>query len=361
MSSHRLPALRFLVPLPLLALLACSAQSPAPPPTAATPAPPPAPAKKFDPQQRVQWYQACWAQFNDKKWDEFRNCYAPTATARHAGYGRAEVTGAADILADSQQLTTIAPDVRGEQQLILVNNSRLASLSVLHGTQTGPMKDAQGADMKPTGKRFGFWFAHNIEVDTATEQVTREFGVDDSATMTAQIGLSHAPARPAMAALKTPPTVVIAANDAKEAANIGVERASVDAWNRHDPDAIAKTTAPKLLVHDATAPRDMDTKANNESNNEFWRGFGDARLTARYWAAGDYVVVDGLFEGTNDGDFAPMKIKKTGRKVTVPFLEIDRFEDGKVRESWVIFDSASLAAQLTAPAAGEAAAPAAAK
>lgn len=348
MNSVRSLALGVLVPVTLAALAACG--GPAPPAQApAAAAPPPPPAKKFDPQERVKWYQDCWGLFNDRKWDEFKGCYAPTATSRQAGYGKPDVSGAEAIVAASQELPAMAPDVRGDQQLILVNSGRLASLTVIHGTQTGPMKDAKGADMKPTGRKFGFLFAHSIEVDEATQTVTREFGVDDSATFAAQIGLSREPARPVMAAPKSA-TVVIAANDAKEAANIGTERATVDAWNRHDPDAIAKYTAAKFIAHDATSPHDMDAKANNASNNEFWRGFGDARLTGRYWAAGDYVVMDGMFEGTNDGDFAPMKISKTGRKVSVPFLEIDRFEDGKVRESWVIFDSASLAAQLAGPA-----------
>lgn len=345
MISARSLALRVLVPVSLAALAACGGQAPPKAPVAAAPAPPPPPAKKFDPQERVKWYQDCWAQFNDKKWDELKACYAPTATSRESGFGKPDLTGADAIVAAAKELTDIAPDVRGDPQLILVNQGRLASLTVLHGTQTGPIKDAKGAELKPSGKHFGLLLTHNIDVEEATQTVTREFSVKDGATLATQIGLSKAPSRPVMAAPKAA-TVVIAANDVKEATNIGIERALVDAWNRHDTDVIAKFTAPKFVAHDATMPRDMDAKANNESSATFWRAFSDGRLTARYWAAGDYIVMDGFFEGTNDGDFTPMKITKTGRKVSLPFLEIDRFEDGKVRESWVAFDSASLAAQL---------------
>jgi predicted ester cyclase len=41
-----------------------------------------------------------------------------------------------------------------------------------------------------------------------------------------------------------------------------------------------------------------------------------------------------------------MKIKKTGKKVAVPFMQIDRFESGKIKETWLFFDGAMLASQL---------------
>ena len=75
--------------------------------------------------------------------------------------------------------------------------------------------------------------------------------------------------------------------------------------------------------------------------------FPDAKITpTSVWGAGDYVAVVGTFEGTNNGDFPAMQLKKTGKKVSVPFFGIDRFEGGKQKESWFIFDTASFMSQL---------------
>src|SRR6185295_4660110 len=102
------------------------------------------------------------------------------------------------------------------------------------------------------------------------------------------------------------------------------------------------------VLHDASSPKDYNKKENSESNQQFWKGFSDAKLNVpSLWTAGDYVVGIGTFEGTNDGPVPAMGIKtKTGKKVTLPFMAIDRFEGGKMKESWLLFDSAAFAGQL---------------
>jgi hypothetical protein len=43
----------------------------------------------------------------------------------------------------------------------------------------------------------------------------------------------------------------------------------------------------------------------------------------------DDVVISGALTGTNTGVFAPMKLNKTGKAVSVPMVEIDRLADGR--------------------------------
>jgi predicted ester cyclase len=64
------------------------------------------------------------------------------------------------------------------------------------------------------------------------------------------------------------------------------------------------------------------------------------------WGAGDYVVATGKIAGTNDGDMKAMKLKKTGKKVDMSWLEIDRFKDGKLAEGWLFYDGMAFANQL---------------
>jgi predicted ester cyclase len=65
------------------------------------------------------------------------------------------------------------------------------------------------------------------------------------------------------------------------------------------------------------------------------------------WGAGDYVVTEGTFGGTNKGAMPAMGIKKaTGKSVKVRFVEITRIEAGKIKEDWLVFDSLAFATQL---------------
>src|SRR6516162_1496200 len=96
---------------------ACSANQPAPPPKAETAAVP----KVITPEERVKWYQDCWSDFNDRKWDEFKKCYAPSAKSQQQGYGKESASGPDAIVAGSQDFGKAFPDGRGEGQLILIN------------------------------------------------------------------------------------------------------------------------------------------------------------------------------------------------------------------------------------------------
>src|SRR2546422_11296399 len=79
---------------------------------------PAAPPKPLTTEERVKWYQACWSDFNDKKWNDFKACYAPVAISQQMGYGKSYATGPDEIVAASQDFEKSFPDVRGEGQLI---------------------------------------------------------------------------------------------------------------------------------------------------------------------------------------------------------------------------------------------------
>src|SRR5207302_8538530 len=115
---------------------ACSSPQPSTTPKE-QPAPPP---KALTAEERVKWYQACWNDFNDQKWDEFRKCYADNASSQQEGYGKSSVTGPDAIVASSQEFAKTFPDGRGDAQLILANGTHLAGIYLLRGTNTGPLR-----------------------------------------------------------------------------------------------------------------------------------------------------------------------------------------------------------------------------
>ena len=125
----------------LLALAACQRQEPAasPPvagtepapvaeaaPPSAAPAPAPVALPPATPEERVKFFQACWASFNAKDWQKFQGCYAEAASSEQVDMGFPTATGRSAIVEKSaKQYAAAFPDGTGEAQL---TPSRLAGI-----------------------------------------------------------------------------------------------------------------------------------------------------------------------------------------------------------------------------------------
>src|SRR2546422_858837 len=221
----------------------------------------PVPPKPLTAEERVRWYQTCWTDFNEKKWDDFKTCYAPVATSQQSGQGKPYLTGPAEIVAAWQDFEKSFPDIRGEGQLILINGNHIAGISLLKGTNTGLIFLSENKQISGTNKKIGLLFGHVVEIDPLVTKVLKENVVMDGVTLENQLGL-------------------------------------------------LKMAASSM------------------------------------WAAGDYVVIAGTSDGTNDGDLPAVKLKKTGKKVSAPYIEIDRLRDDKIKEVWFFMDNANFISQL---------------
>jgi predicted ester cyclase len=318
---------------------ACGSRQPAEKPAANV--------KPDTPQALAQWYQDCWGDFNTKNWEAFKKCYAPNATSQQAGYGKLSVSGPDAIVKASQDFIKTFPDGRGEGQLIMLNGNHITSIYLLKGTNTGPLFAPDGKELPGRNQPIGLFFGHSIEVDSDA-RVAKETGAMDGITLENQMGLLKMPGRPLAQTGVPAPVVVIAKNDGTEMKNVETETAYLAAWNRHNESAVDGYEANDYVLHDLTEPEDRNKLQTSQMNKAYWAGFSDAKInTSALWGAGDYVSVTGTFEGTNDGDFAPLKTKKTGKKIVLPFVDIFRLDGGKVKEEWLFFDSASLFAQLS--------------
>jgi predicted ester cyclase len=296
----------------------------------------------------VDWYRQCWEQFNNKAWDQFQNCYGENASSESIGSEPTPVvTGRQAIVARDQAGVTAFPDRRGEPRLILINSNRIATVAMYAATNTGEMPGPDGKPMPATNKPIGLLIGHVVELDPVGAFVVSERAYVDDGTVMAQLGLSPAPARPAEKLTGAQPTIVMAANDEKERANLAAATTMLDLVNRHDVDALAKMTPDDYKLMEIARPTDADKKAAIEGMKELFSGFPDVKMTSfAMWAAGDYVVIEGMFEGTNTGDLPSMGVKKTGRKVTTKFFEVIRFDNGQPKEDWLFFNGAAFASQL---------------
>lgn len=66
--------------------------------------------------------------------------------------------------------------------------------------------------------------------------------------------------------------------------------------------------------------------------------------TERFIAEGDWASCFGHIEATHSGAF--MGIAPTGKRVTIPYMDFWKIEDGRIRDNWVSVDFASVLAQL---------------
>jgi predicted ester cyclase len=334
-------------------------------PTTVKPAEPPKPEppKPMTGAELAEHYKKCTGFINEGKFDDFKkDCVDEGFTGHPLGVGQ-EMKGPDAIIGMMKGMKTAFPDMKHEPQVVLVNGRNVLSVNLITGTHQGPLKTPMG-EVPATNKKMGVLLFQRLSFNDANK-VIDGWGMSDTATQMGQLGIAPKgamPTRPAMEkGMEGAPIVVVAADDAKEKANLETYKKAVDAYNAHK---LADMTA--IMTDDAVLSvqsLDKDAKGKKEIEKQekaFMDAFSDAKVSGNtMWAAGDYVVDIGKFEGTNDKDFG--KIKKTGKKVSLDYIQIAQFKDGKAAQLWRFSSGMQFMMQLgmmpapgAAPAAGEA-------
>jgi steroid delta-isomerase-like uncharacterized protein len=116
-------------------------------------------------------------------------------------------------------------------------------------------------------------------------------------------------------------------------------------------DVVFGMFAPEYTLHFGGMPA-MNADAAALLFGDFIAAFPDIRHTIRdLLVDGDRAAARIEFEGTHQGEF--MGIPATGNSISVPAVNIFRFDGGKIAESWISSDSLGMLQQLGAmPAAG---------
>jgi predicted ester cyclase len=334
----RSSASTWLVSVFLVASLGCKKQEATPTepaPSVAAPAPAPAPAAPTG-AAIAQRYVDCWGFLSAKDWASFQTCYAPGIVSDFVDSGMPPVSSWDDIQKlHNLPLATAFPDAKGTVELTLVNGSRAVTIALLTGTQTGPLV-GPGGTIPPTGKRIGVRVAHAVEWAPDGKAVVKEQYYQDMGQMLAQLGVSPAPARPAVTEPWKAETV-IASDAATEKRNLDVVNQAITLFNQHE-----------LVWAESGVPVDWNHDAAIAAHDDLFKGFSDLKIeVADSLAAGAWVVQKGQFIGTNDGDVASMGLKKTGKKLSIGFLQLWKVNpDGKIAGSWGFWNSAAFAMQL---------------
>ena len=119
--------------------------------------------------------------------------------------------------------------------------------------------------------------------------------------------------------------------------NTEVMRRFYDEVNAGNLGIIDELIHDDLIEHDPIAPT-----PDKEGVRQFFAmslaAFPDMRIEVLQTVAeGDLVMAHCLFEGTHEGDF--MGIPPTGRRISVPVVDIVRFRDGRAAEHWGVTDT----------------------
>jgi hypothetical protein len=328
-------------PAPAGTETAAAAPAAAPGPAAAKPAPLP-------PDQVVKNIQDCWAAYNAKDWAKFGPCYAENAVHEDVDSGMPPVSGRANIIEKATKpWATAFPDGTGELQLTLLNGKNAVAVVLFRGNNKGPLASPTG-EIKATNKKVGMLLAQQLELSEDGRTATVDRITMDGGTLMGQLGLNPGPHRKVIDNGWAEKPVVIAANNEIEKTNLAASQKGVESFNKHDVPGIMALVTDDVVFSDLSAPADRTGKKEvQKAYEELFKGFPDVKLDVKSaWAAGDYVVSHGTFSGTNTGDIPSMKLKKTGKKVSVQFVEIDKLQGGKLKQMWIFNNGMAFASQL---------------
>jgi ketosteroid isomerase-like protein len=360
----KLPTLLIALLIPLAACKKKDAEAPPAPPTGSAPAgsgsaaapagsgsaagsAAAAPAKPPTGDELAKRYVECWGFFSAHDMDKLKTCYTANATSVFVDSGIPDGTGADDIVAKhSKPLVDAFPDIKGDVELTLINGMNGVTVALVTGTNDGTMKTPMG-DVPATKKKIGLQVAHAVHFADG-KAADKEAFYQDLGEQMSQLGLSKAPARKAADKAWGPNEVVIAKDDDGEKKNLAAVGAMNDAFNKHDGKAIEGMLADDLQWSEQGLPKDWNKKEAVAAHGELFKGFSDIKIaTDTVWAAGDYVVAQGTMSGTNDGPAPSMGLKaKTGKPVSVKFLQVFKLKDGKITRSLGFWNSMAMAQQL---------------
>jgi hypothetical protein len=206
-----------------------------------------------------------------------------------------------------------------------------------------------GGTVPATNKKFGVFFAQLIETTEDGRGVQRERTYLDVGSLLGQLGLSPAPHRKLVEKGWAEKPVVIATGNEVEKANLAGLPSGIEAFNEHDLPAMLGLFADDVVLSSASAPADVVGRAAvRKSYQELFKGFPDAKLElTTSWAAGDYVVSEGVFSGTNSRALPSWGIKKaTGKPVRSRYTEIAKLEAGTIKNAWIFDNGMAFATQL---------------
>lgn len=118
-----------------------------------------------------------------------------------------------------------------------------------------------------------------------------------------------------------------------------------DALSKGEMETAFSVFSPNVVIHMGSAPAPMSLAEFGQFGRLMFSAFSNPSSTVEdVIAEGDKVVSRVTFRGTHTGEM--MGIPPTNKSVAITETIIDRFVDGKIVESWRLFDQMAMMQQL---------------
>jgi steroid delta-isomerase-like uncharacterized protein len=126
-----------------------------------------------------------------------------------------------------------------------------------------------------------------------------------------------------------------------------VSKHSIDAWNRHDADAVIALYAEEATYHTPRFDHPLKGKALADFIKSVLTAFPDLRfeVISRGDTGGGLVAVQLVLHGTHTGPFMD-GTPPTGRTVAYPLASFAKIEGDKIRTEHIYLDRQTVAEQL---------------
>ncbi|NUO52893.1 MAG: nuclear transport factor 2 family protein [Polyangiaceae bacterium] len=142
---------------------------------------------------------------------------------------------------------------------------------------------------------------------------------------------------------------VTVGNTADEKKNVETIKALYGALDKKDTKAFEGMLADDAVFSDMARPEDVKGKAKIKDDfGKFSKAFPDLKLeTKQVIGAGKYVVVEGSWTGTMQGQLGPLKASK--KNGTIHFVDVFELKDGKVAKLTTYSNGAEFAGAFLPP------------
>jgi uncharacterized protein (TIGR02246 family) len=328
-------------PSPQAPPAAAASSAPAPVATAAPTTPPPAPTppKPSLAELQLTSAKAFSDALNQHDAEKYAALFTPDGVDK--GSGQPDVAGHDAIVANTKALFAAFPDFKIGFSRVWQKGNFLACAWAWTGTDTGGFMGN-----KPTGRPVGL---EGISAVVYTEDglVKELHRYADDATLMSQLdpkakkGTFRAPPT-----LPTSMDVVAAAGSPDEDKELDLAKGFYGALdNKKAADVMAIFTE-ESTADDFTMPATFKGLKDWKKMYDTYVGaFPDFKqaLTTQV-AVKDYVVTEGVLNATHKGALGP--IRATGKPVSLHFVDVVQFKDGKIAHLWTWANGAELLTEI---------------
>ena len=124
-------------------------------------------------------------------------------------------------------------------------------------------------------------------------------------------------------------------------------RITEEVWERRNFDVIDELVAEDFVLHDPSMPEPIRGPEGYREMAEMGSGIVDGRIEIeQLLSMDDWVVARWTQTGTHVGDIG--EIEPTNEEVTITGIDINRFEDGKLAETWTEVNLLNMLVQIGA-------------